>query len=111
MLAHRTQCVFDFTRSFLGLRGPLVVPFHKLYIGSIWGWGGGGGRPLPKFFGTLAFKKVVHVAQIGGWGGGRGNLDKVQKNSYFFLGNRPYDWCLNGCSNELNPIIHLLKIF
>ena len=35
----------------------------------------------------LAFKKVVQVVQIGGKGGmgGRGNLDKIKKNSYFFL--------------------------
>ena len=45
------------------------------------------GRPLPKFFGTLGFKKVVQVVQIRG--GGRGNLDKIQKNSYFFSGDRP----------------------
>ena len=32
----------------------------------------------------LAFKKVVKVVQIGGRGG-RGNLDKIQKNSYFFF--------------------------
>ena len=31
----------------------------------------------------LAFKKVVQVVQIRGGGGGRGNLDKIQKNSYF----------------------------
>ena len=31
----------------------------------------------------LAFKKVVQVVQIGGRGGG--NLNKIQKNSYFFF--------------------------
>ena len=43
---------------------------QTVYIGSIWGWGGRG-RPLPKYFGTLALKKVVQVVQIRG--GGRGN--------------------------------------
>ena len=32
--------------------------------------------------------KVVQVVQIGGRG--RGNLDKIQKNSYFFLETVPY---------------------
>ena len=36
----------------------------------------------------LAFKKVVQVVQIGG--GGQGNLDKIQKNSYFFRETFPY---------------------
>ena len=61
---------------------------QTIYIGTTWGWGGRG-RPLPKFFGTLAFKKVVKVVQIRGRGGGRGNLDKIQKNSYFFSGDLP----------------------
>ena len=40
----------------------------------------------------LALKKLVQVVQIGGNGGvGRGNLDKIQKNSYFFSGNLPLD--------------------
>ena len=34
-------------------------------------------------------KKVVQVVQIGGRGGCRGNLNKIQKNSYFFSGARP----------------------
>ena len=38
---------------------------QTVYIGSIWGWGGRG-RPLPNFFGTVAFKKVVQVVQIRG---------------------------------------------
>ena len=65
-----------------GWGGPCPIFFvhfsQTLYIGSIRGWGGRG-RPLPKFFGTLAFKKVVQVVQIR-----VGNLDKIQKNSYFF---------------------------
>ena len=33
-------------------------------------------------------KKVVQVVQIRG--GGRGNLDKIQKNSYFFSGVKKF---------------------
>ena len=33
---------------------------QTVYIGSILGWGGRG-RPLPKFFATLALKKLVQV--------------------------------------------------
>ena len=50
---------------------------------------GGRGRPLPKFFGILAFEKVVQVVQIME-GGGQGNLDKIQKNSFFFRESVPY---------------------
>ena len=47
---------------FVQMRGGRDLPkffvhfSQTVYIGSIWGWGGRG-RPLPKFFGTLAFKK------------------------------------------------------
>ena len=34
-------------------------------------------------------KQVEQVVQIGGSGRGGGNLDKIQKNSSFFSGNRP----------------------
>ena len=48
------------------------------------------GETPTKFFGTLAFKKeAVQVVQIRGRAGGRGNLDKIQKNSYFFSWNLP----------------------
>ena len=46
---------------FVQMRGGRVLPkffvhfSQTVYIGSIWGWGGRG-RPLPKFFGTLAFR-------------------------------------------------------
>ena len=63
---------------------------QNVYIGSIWEWGRRE-RPLPKFFGTLAFKKVVQVVQIRGRGG-QGNLDKIQKNSYFFRETVPNTW-------------------
>ena len=58
--------------------------FYKLYILGQFGDGEGGGDPCPIFFGTLAFKKVVQVVQVGGRGGGV-NLEKIQKNSNFFL--------------------------
>ena len=78
---------------FVQMRGGRALPnffvhfSQTVYIGSIWGWGGRG-RPLPKFFGTLASKKVVQVVQIRGRGGW-GNLDKIQKNSYFFRESVP----------------------
>ena len=64
--------------------GQIFCPLlQTVYIGSIWGWGGKG-EPLPKLFGTLALKKSGTSYPNLGEGGGRGNLDKIQKNSYFF---------------------------
>ena len=37
----------------------------------------------------MTSEKVVQVVQIGGRGRGEENLDKIQKNSSFFSGNRP----------------------
>ena len=37
----------------------------------------------------FVIKKVLEVIQIRGRGWGGGNLDKIQKNSSFFSGNRP----------------------
>ena len=57
----KSSCFFGFCPN-EGGRGPCPVPkffvqfSQTVYIGSIWGWGGRG-RPLPKLFGTLAFKK------------------------------------------------------
>ena len=56
---------------------------HILYILGQFGDGEGGGDPCPNFLAHLRSKKVVQVVQIRG--GGRGNLDKIQKNSYFFF--------------------------
>ena len=61
--------------------------FHKLYIGSIWGWGGGGEEtPAQIFWHIGVHKKWYKLSKLGegaeGWV--RGNLDKIQKNSYFF---------------------------
>ena len=59
--------------------------FHKLYILGQFGDGEGGGDPCPNFLAHWRSKKVVQVVQIRGRGwGGRSNLDKIQKNSYFF---------------------------
>ena len=83
----KSCCSFGFCPN-EGGEGPAQIFVHfsqTVYIGSIWGWGGRG-RPLPKLFGMLAFKKSGTSCQIWGRGGagGRGNLDKIQKNSYFF---------------------------
>ena len=56
-------------------RGGRALPkflstFQKLYIGSIWGWGGKG-IPRPNLFGTLAFKKSgISCPNCGEGGGG-----------------------------------------
>ena len=47
----------------------------------------GGGDPCPNFL-HIGVQKVLQVVQIGGRGG-QGNLDKVQKNSYFFRESVP----------------------
>ena len=45
------------------------------------------GETPPKFF-LIGIKKKWHkLSKLGGGGWGRGNLDKIQKNSYFFSGN------------------------
>ena len=48
-----------------------------------------GETPAQIFWHIGINKKVVKVVQIRGKGGGRGNLDKIQKNSYFFSGDLP----------------------
>ena len=49
-----------------------------------------GETPAQIFWHIGVKKKVIQVVQIRGRGvGGRGNLDKIQKNSYFFSGNLP----------------------
>ena len=52
-----------------------------------------GGRALPKFFGVQKkwYKLSKLVEGEGGGVGGRGNLDKTQKNSYFFRETFPYN--------------------
>ena len=62
--------------------------FHKLYILGQFGDGEGGGDPCPNFLAHWRSKKVVQVVQIRGRGV-RGNLDKIQKKSYFFSGDLP----------------------
>ena len=52
-----------------------------------------GGRALPNFFGTLAFKKSGTSYPVIPWGeggmGGRGNLDKIKKKQLLFPGSLP----------------------
>ena len=56
----------------------------KLYIGSIWGWGGGGGEtPAQVFWHIGVQQKWYKLSKLGGGGEG-GNLDKILKNSSFF---------------------------
>ena len=61
-----------------------VVHFSQTVYWVNLGMGRGGGRdPCPNFLPHWRSKKVVQVVQIEGWGG-RGNLNKIQKNGYFF---------------------------
>ena len=71
--------------------------FHKLYIlGQFWD-GEGGGDPCPIFLAHRRSKKEVQVVQIRGRG--QGNLDKIQKNSYFFLETVPNRQTFGGTEN------------
>ena len=55
----KVAVLLDFVQMRGGRAMPKFVHFSQtVCIRSIWGWGGRG-RPLPKFFGTLALKKVV----------------------------------------------------
>ena len=45
-----------------------------------------GETPAQIFWHIGVKKKWYKLSKLGG---GRGNLDKIQKNSYFFSGNRP----------------------
>ena len=48
------------------------------------GMGREGGTPTHFFWHIGVQKKWYKLSKLGGEGGGRGNLDKIQKNSYFF---------------------------
>ena len=63
---------------FVQMRGGRALPkflvqfsqTDKLYIGSIWGWGGGGGDPCPIFFCHIGVqKKWYKLSKLGGVGG------------------------------------------
>ena len=73
----KSSCSFGFC--------PNLSTFHKLFMLGQFGDGEGGGDPWPNFLADWRSKKVVRVVQIRGTGGGE-NLDKIQKNSYFFFG-------------------------
>ena len=67
-LPKKIAVLLDFVQMRGGGLPKFFVHFSQtVYIGSIWGWEGRG-RPLPKFFGILKFKKVVQVVQIRGMG-------------------------------------------
>jgi hypothetical protein len=74
------------------------------------GDGEGGGRsPLPKFFGTLALRKSgISCPNFGE--GGRGNLDKIQKNSYFFPNHNSSTFLSDRLFWELFWEIELLRV-
>ena len=93
VLPKKSSCSFGFCPIEVGGGKALPKFFvhfsQTVYIGSIWGWGGRG-RPLPISFGHIGDqKKWFKLFKLGG-GGDRGNLDKIQKNSYFFSGNTPW---------------------
>ena len=60
--------------------------FYKLYI---LGQFEDGETPAQFFWQIGVKKKWYKLSKSGEGGGGRGNLDKIQKNSYFFSGNLP----------------------
>ena len=81
----KSSCSFGFCTN-EGGAGPcpnFLSTFHKLCILGQFGDGKRGGDPCPNLLAHWRSKKVVQVVQIGGRG--RGNLDKIQKNSYFFF--------------------------
>ena len=66
------------------------------------------GETPAQFFWHIGVKKVVKVVQI--WGsGGRGNLDKIQKNSYFFRETVPKK--ISGHTQECLYITYMWIIF
>ena len=58
-----------------------------------------GETPAQIFWHIGIIKKVVLVVQIRGRGRGQGNLDKIQKNSYFFLETVPNRQTFGGTEN------------
>ena len=88
----KSSSSFGFCPNEGGEEGPaqfILSTFHKLYRLGQFGDGEGGVDPCPNFLAHKRSEKVVQVVQIRGMGGswGRGNLNKIQKNSYFFSGN------------------------
>ena len=80
----KSRCSFGFCPN-QGEGGPcpnFLSTFHKLYMLGQFGDGEGERDPYPSFLAHWRSKKVVQAVQIRGRG--RGNLDKIQKNSYFY---------------------------
>ena len=69
------------------MRGGAAQIFCPLDINCIYwvnlGMGREGETPAQIFWHIGVQKKWYKLSKLGG-GGGRGNLDKIQKNSYFF---------------------------
>ena len=71
-------------------RAQIFCPLFTNCILGEFGDGEEGGRPLPKFFGTLVLKEVVHVVLIRGRGGGVEVIwTKSKRIATFFSGNLP----------------------
>ena len=53
-------------------------------------------------------KKWFNLSKLGGGGGGQGNLDKIQKNSYFFRESVPecgnWWWSKWWCAPSARPV-------
>ena len=82
----KVAVLLDFVQMRGGGPAQICVRFSQTVYSGQFGDGDVRGGPLPKFFfAHWRSKKVAKVVQIlGRGGGGRGNLDKIQKNSYFF---------------------------
>ena len=87
----RSSCSFGFCPN-EGGEGPAQT-FCPLFTNCIYwvnlGKGREGETPAQIFWHISVKKKWYKLPKLGGLGGGRGNLDKIQMNSYFFLGVRP----------------------
>ena len=64
-----------------------------------------GGETPAQFFWHIGVQKKWYklFKLVGRGGGGRGNLDKIQKNSYFFLGTPSLTWNDNNLSSRNCP--------
>ena len=70
----------------------MFCPLFTNCILGLSGDGEEGGDPCPIFFWLIGVqKKWYKLSKLGGGGAGgvQGNLDKNQKSSYFFSGDRP----------------------
>ena len=130
-LPKKNSCSFGFCPNEGGRGGPcpnFSYAFHKLYILGQFGDGEGGGDPCPIFWHIGVQKKWYKLSKLGGGGGGggAGNLDKIQKSSYFFFGKPSLIWAMDSRCPETwsvhtfiwscpvtrgaHPDLHLFKI-